>query len=556
MMIKEHNGKLTPQAILFLSKKYDTLDADSNVVRGVWNELEKYVVPYRGRMFTKDSGEGSVQWDKYDHYDSTAPQSQQTLAASVHGAIFPPVQWFTLNFKDEALKEDGDASAWLADTNKRIYHAIDNSNFSLESDELILDLTGFGHGFMISEADPRNGNKLTYSAISLKDANFEEGFDGQVAFFFRELEWTSVKLATKFGYDNLPDTIKKDYDNPKTSDHKFKVIFAIYPRDGFNESNVDTSKPLAASKRPWGHVYFMHKDKTQIGDSSGYMENPVYSVRWRKTSGSQWGHGPGHVCMGDIKQLNQHRLMRTRAVEKAIDPATMVTQRGLLSTLELGPRGLTVVKDKDSIWIHEAKANFSVSREELELLRQSIRESFYVDQLELKESPSMTASEVQVRYELMNRLLGPTQGRLKSDWLNRIIINAFKQELREGRLQVPPKILGDANIDIGIEYTGALSTSQKSQHANNITSWLAEGAELSQTYADIKYTMNAPVLWREVARLRNIPETGINDETEANKLQDDEAKVLANQQRMAERKLQGEADEAVGKGQQALTEAA
>lgn len=552
-MITEYEGKLTPESLIFLKKKYDTLDSDSQVVRGVWNELEKYVVPYRGRMFLKDSGEGSVQWDKYDHYDSTAPQSQQTLTSSVHGAIFPPVQWFTMKFKDEALKNDGEAAKWLADTNKRVFHAIDNSNFTLEADELLLDLTGFGHGFMVSEIDGKD-NKLTYNMVSLKEANFEEGFDGNTAFFFRELEWSSVKLATKFGYDTLPKDVKKDYDNPKTSDRKFKVIFAVYPRNKFNDE--DTTTMLDESKRPWGHCYFLHKTSEQMGESSGYYENPVYSVRWRKVSGSQWGHGPGHVAMGDIKQLNQHRLMRTRAVEKVIDPATMVTQRGLLSQLKLGPRGLTIVKDKDSIWAYESKANFSVSREELELLRQSIRQTFYVDQLELKESPAMTASEVQVRYELMNRLLGPTQGRLKVDWLDKIVENAFKLELREERLLPLPDILADIDLDIGVEYIGALSTAQKAQQANNITAWLAEGAELAAQFPDVKYTINAPKLWREVGRLRNIPEVGINDETKAKQLQEDEAEVLANQQRIEEKRMQGEADEAVGKGRQALTEAA
>ncbi len=552
-MITENDGKLTTESVMFLRKKFDTLNNDSKVVRGVWNELEKYVVPYRGRMFTKDSGEGSVQWDKYDHYDSTAPQSHQILTSSVHGAIFPPVQWFSLKFKDESLKNDGEAAEWLADTNKRIFHAIDNSNFALEADELLLDLTGFGHGFMVSEAN-NNNNKLIYNMISLKEANFEEGFDGNVAFFFRELEWTSTKLATKFGYDALPKEVRRDYDNPKSSDRKFKVIFAVYPRDKFND--VDTTTMLHESKRPWGHCYFLHNTVEQIGTSSGYYENPVYSVRWRKVSGSQWGHGPGHVAMGDIKQLNQHRLMRTRAVEKVIDPATMVTQRGLLSDLDLGPRGLTVVRDKESIWAYESKANFSVSREELELLRQSIRQTFYVDQLELKESPAMTASEVQVRYELMNRLLGPTQGRLKVDWLDRIVENAFKLELREGRLLDLPAILQDKELDIGVEYIGALSTAQKAQQSNNITAWLSEGAALAESFPDIKYTINAPKLWREVGRLRNIPEVGINDETEAKTLQEDEAKVIANQQRLAEAKMQGEADKAQGEGRKALTEAA
>lgn len=551
-LIVENDGILTESSLIFLRKKFDAVEADSQIVRGVWNELERYVVPYRGRMFQKDSGEGSVQWDKYEHYDDTAVISAQTLAASVHGSIFPPLQWFLMNFRDEELKNDNEASDWLADSNKRVYHAIDNSNFALEADELILDLVGFGHGFMVDEPIGEDNN-LSYSMVSLKEAFFEEAFDGSPRFFFRKLEWTATKLVSKFGYDTVPDKIKKSYDNADSaSTLKFVVIFAIYPRD--ENVNNDTTTMLGASERPWGHAYFLHTEKQQIGKTGGYYEMPVYSVRWRKVSGSQWGHGPGHISLGDNKQLNQHRLMRTRAVEKAIDPANMVTQRGLLSTLNLGPRGLTVVKSKDSIWVHESKANFAVSREELELLRESIRQAFHVDQLELKESPAMTATEVQVRYELMNRLLGPTQGRIKVDWLNRIVENGFKLEMREGRLLPVPESLQKRKFEIGIEYLGALATAQKSQLANNMFTWAAQGAELSQTYPRMKYVINEVELYRTIGRLKNVPEKVINGDDEVKRLEDEEAAIIAKQQKIAEAQAEGEAAKAQGEGRQALQE--
>jgi len=550
-LIKENEGILTEDSLIFLRKKFDAIEADSKVVRGVWEELEKYVVPYRGSMFQKESGEGSVEWDKYDHYDDTAVISAQTLAASVHGSILPPLQWFLMNFKDDELKNDNDAADWLADANRRVYHAIDNSNFALEADELILDLVGFGHGFMVDEPfGPEN--TPSYTMVSLKEAFFEESFDGLPRFFFRKLEWTSTKLVSKFGYDNLPEKIQKAYNNTST-DEKFVVIFAIYPR----EENVgqDTTTMLSESKRPWGHCYFLHTEKEQIGETGGYYEMPVYSVRWRKVSGSQWGHGPGHVALGDIKQLNQHRLMRTRAVEKAIDPANMVTQRGLLSTLNLGPRGLTVVKNKDSLWVHEGRANFAVSREELELLRNSIRQAFHVDQLELKESPAMTATEVQVRYELMNRLLGPTQGRIKIDWLNRIVENAFKLEMRENRLLDLPDSLKGKELDIGIEYLGALATAQKTQLANEMFAWAAQGVELMQAYPRIKYVVNETELYRTIGRLKNIPEKSINGEDEASRIEAEEAALLAKQQKIMEAQAEGEAAKAQGEGRTAMREA-
>ena len=534
--------------ILNLKRRFDSCQSEANIPRSVLDELEKYVVPYRGRMFQKHSGEGSVEWDKYDHYDDTAVVSAQILSASIHGAILPPVKWFDLKFKNEDLQNDDEASEWLADTSRRVYGAIDNSNFDLEADEMILDLTGFGHGFMVSEAGGLDEEELSFDMIPIKEMFFEEGAIGAK---FRRLEWTPTKIVSKFGIDNVPKEVKDKYDNPNTtSSMKMEVIFAIFYRK--DKKDADTTKPLIATERPWGHIYFLYDGMEQIGDEGGYYEDPVYSVRWRTVSGSQWGHGPGHIALGDIKQLNQHRLMRTRAVEKVIDPANITTQRGLIGNLDLGPRGLTIVRNIDDLKPYESGANFAVSREELELLRNSIRQAFLVDQLELKQSPTMTATEVQVRYELMNRLLGPTAGRMKVDWLNKVVENVFRIELRAGRLLEMPESLKNVSLDINIEYIGALATAQKSQLSNEMINWAGDVANLSQAYPNMKYVVNAEELVRAVGRLKNIPEKAINGTTEVEKLKREEADIIAKRQQLEEAKAEGDAMEAQGKGQQAL----
>ena len=544
---------LGEEGIRKLKKRFTACESESQVVRGVWNELEKYVVPYRGRMFIKGVGEGSVQWDKYDHYDDTAVISAQMLASSVHGAILPNLQWFDLKFKDDDVQNNNDAADWLADCAKRCFHSIDASNFSLEADELLLDMTGFGHGFMVSESGGSDEDELKFSMVPLKEAYFEEG-DEMPRTFFRELNWKPSKIVDKFGIDNVPKIVKDRYENPQSND-KMTIIFAIFHRE--DKKDADTSLPLAPTERPFGHVYFLLESGEQVGDEGGYYEMPVYSVPWRTVSDSQWGHGPGHVSLGDIRQLNQHRLMRTRAIEKAIDPANVTTERGLMSNLDLGPGGLTVVREIGALQPYEGRANFVVSNEELALLQNSIKQAFYVDQLQLKESPAMTATEVQVRYELMNRLLGPTLGRMKVDWLNRVVENVFNIELRAGRLQERPEYLEQEGInnDVVIEYVGALATAQKAQLSQEVIQWAGQLAELSEPYPDLKYIVNAEELGRESARLRNIPEKIVNgaDVVKEAKAADQkqQQQLMAAQQAQA----QGEAMQAEGQGVQAMQQA-
>ena len=52
----------------------------------------------------------------------------------------------------------------------------------------------------------------------------------------------------------------------------------------------------------------------------------------------------------------------------------------------------------------------------------------------------MTATEVQVRYELMQRLLGPTLGRFQSEFLNPLIERVFGIMFRANAFLPAPEI--------------------------------------------------------------------------------------------------------------------
>ena len=97
-------------------------------------------------------------------------------------------------------------------------------------------------------------------------------------------------------------------------------------------------------------------------------------------------------------------------------------------------------------------------------LRDSVRSYFMADQLELKESPAMTATEVQVRYELMQRLLGPTLGRLQSDFLEPMIQRTFNLLLRGGQLpEMPNSVYSETGEPsrVDVEYLGPLNRAQQ-----------------------------------------------------------------------------------------------
>src|SRR4030042_1194426 len=79
----------------------------------------------------------------------------------------------------------------------------------------------------------------------------------------------------------------------------------------------------------------------------------------------------------------------------------------------------------------------------------------------------MREMEVAVRYELMQRILGPALGRFEGEGLNPLIEREFGIMMRatSGKYQVlppPPPIMARMGInDIDIEYEGPLAKSQR-----------------------------------------------------------------------------------------------
>ena len=105
-------------------------------------------------------------------------------------------------------------------------------------------------------------------------------------------------------------------------------------------------------------------------------------------------------------------------------------------------------------------AKFDVAQILNEDRRQRVRRIFFWEQLQLPTGKTMTATEVERRWDTMRRILGPTLGRLESEFLNKIIGLTFAMMLRRGAFTQPPPEL--AGQDLDIEYEGPLARSQKS----------------------------------------------------------------------------------------------
>lgn len=462
-----------------IKARYESAVSDRRHIESQWTDVEQYVLPYRGNFYRNTVEENSIIYDSnIFRYDDTAVYSAQTLAASIQGSLTSfTSKWFEFNFQNPELREDREARNWLQKVSDITYQELISSNFALETAETYVDIVGYGSSLLTVEQfndDEGNYDALDFRSVPVVDGYFDEDEKGQVLNFYRKLNWTALQVIDKMGRGNVPDKILEMADADNAGVVKFHVVFCVYKRDLEKHDDVSVTKPLTPENRPYGYKYILFDSCEEIGEEGGYYEMPAFIARWRKTNDSKWGNSPAMKAMATIKTTNDIVRMTLTQLGKVINPPTLATERGLVGDLDIEEGGLTIVRSIDDVREYESKARFDVGEVKLQQLQASIREGFFIDQLQLKDSPAMTATEVQVRWQLMQRLLGPTMGRLESNVFSPMLHRVVNILARAGKFPDVPQVVRDLEADYEVEYIGPLPKAQRAQEVVAVEGFLAD----------------------------------------------------------------------------------
>ena len=500
--------------------------------------IERFVIPGKGRFFQDgNDSENSINWRHRELYDQTAPNMLVLLASNLHSGLMNPSSvWFSPRLSDPTLGNQHDEQEWLDECGLRMHRSLNGSNLHVESNELFQDAVGFGTGVQIHEEADENelldqfGGHV-FSTPMAREIYFDEDWRGNIVRLFRRRQYTAIQLIDKFGRAALPQEILDMNDGDRFGE-KIDVVFAVYPRRD-DWRMVDVSRYLAPKARPWEGKYVIYETREQIGPTYGYHEMPAYVLRWQRTAGSKFGHSPGINTLSDVLSLNQLREMLHEATEKATDPPLQTVQRGVIGDLETFSGGLTVTRGKDSIGplVDPRFYRVDVGFRDLDDVRNSIREAFFVDQLQLKDSPQMTATEVRARMELMQRFLGPVLNRIKSDYLDPLVDHTFWMMARKGALPPPPPSLEDKRYDI--EYLGPLARAQRLGDVEAIERLYVTAASIAEIKPEVLDNIDHDEALRHSGHVLGVPAKIMKSDADlkrmrrARKQEQDQAKVVA-----------------------------
>jgi len=462
-----------------------------------WENISEVLMP-RKRGIRSGTAQNRRQGQKLTdlQYDGTGTRAAERLASFMHGSMtastFP---WFGLQTRNSDLMDIKDVADWLEECAGIMLAAFAMSNWDSEAPEAYLDNIIFGTAspMFIEEDDiVTPGQKfggLRFTAISLGDAWLAENRKRCIDTLYWLTSMSAVSVVGKWGKKASETTQQaaklRPYDN-------VNILLAVEPRE-------DVKRPTDRSPFAWEMPYagyYIEADRRTLLQETGFEEFPAPTPRWSRANGERiYGRGLGDSAYPDVRTLNEAVRYKLMSLAMALFPPYM-KDIGLAGSVRWLPGAEHVVNGKalgmtPPIQPIMNGAKFDVAEMEEAKYRDVIKEAFHSGLLQLPEK-EMTASEAQLRIQLMMRVLGPgVLGRHKSEFLDPTIGRSFGLMLRGGALPPPPDEILQASPEersIDVVYKGPLAMAQRSQDT------LAIDSQMDATISVFERTQDPEVL--------------------------------------------------------------
>ena len=512
-------------------------------------------------MFQPSRAQGRTNTERM--LDSVAPHALELLAASMQGALTSEsIRWFYFRLRGIPYGEDITIDRWLEKSGNTAYDELRQSNFSAEAHEFYTDLGSIGTSAMFMERkEPKPGQPwqgLRFKTLPPASYAVAENEDGIVDTLYYKYRYTGRQAAQKFGMDTLPELIRRHVTEGKEVERQFDFINAIFPR---TDRWLDAGASRSAGNKPFASLHIFAGDDAQIVKESGYEEFPFAVGRWTKSSDEVYGRSPAFTILAHLKTLNKLVELKLRALANKVYPPMKVRDQGVLGVVKLSPGGLTHVRDMDAVEpLFTDRGGIDSAMLNEKAMQEMVRQGFFTDQLQLQEGPQMTAFEVQVRYELMQRILGPTLGRLNVEFLNPVVTRTFRLLERGKRIDPPPASLIQKMEEMGrgfdIEYEGPLQRAQRLGDVVTIQRFLQLALPLFQLNPESADNIDMDAVIRVSARNTGVTPEIVRDKNEMLEMRDAKRQQAAQDKQMAQTQASAQAMGQAAPALKAITEAA
>lgn len=445
--------------------RWEDLKAERSSWIDHWKEISSVLLPRSGRFLPTDNNRGRKVHN--DIYDNSGTRALRTLAGGMMAGMTSPARpWFRLTTMDPKLDESYAVKAWMTKVSSLMRMIYDKSNIYRTLQMSYEELGAFGTSAAIVLDD--YDRVIHCMPLTIGEYCIATGPRGEINTLYREFRMTVSALILEFGYANVSRRVKSLYDKGKY-DEWITVVNAIEPRDYRDGTRRDNKN------MPFRSVYFEADGRRTDGllRETGFYQFPVLAARWSVTGGDIYGTCPGMEALGDLRQLQQESLCKSKAVAFQADPPMAVPA-------ELKNQGANIVPG-GTLWVDnyqqsqairaaiESPLRLDYLLTDMQDVRARIDQAFYKDifmMLASGKDRMMTATEVSERHEEKMLMLGPVLERLNAELLDPLISMTFQRLVRANLLpEIPQELEG---VDLNVEFVSILAQAQRAITTNAI----------------------------------------------------------------------------------------
>ena len=490
-----------------------------------WSNVSFYAAPNKDDVFThKNKSKGEEKHERL--YDGSAEHFSELLGSALHSILSNPTgQWFELTTGNREVDRIPAVKDYLQRFVRSIHQILNNTNFQSEIHEVYLDLTTFGTGVLRMDSDP--DNHFHFKSRPIYEVYVRESEKGIVDTLAEE-DVMPVRIAfKKYGMESFG---KEAAQLAKDIDSEITILHMVMPRE---DQKMRGIFPLG---KAWASYHIWEKGGILLKES-GFDEFPFIVPRWIKTTGETYGRSPTMKALPDIRMLNSIMKATIGGAQLAIRPPMAVADDGVMGRVNMRSGGLTAIRGGTKI-DDVLKPILTGSRPELGLelmrdVRDRVKQSYFIDQLKLRDGRQMTAFETSVRDEDRIRLLSPILGRQHFETLQPLIVRIVSIMKRK-KLLPPgmPEELKQAQLEVF--FSSQIARAQRISEAENINRWFQAVAPMIEADPTTMDLIDKEKYVKLTADIYGVPEEIFTSPDRLENIREERGKQAVKEQEMQE----------------------
>ena len=526
----EELGNIKLDKAYFESRRRE-LEVPYNQMKATWQELADHFLPRSVRFLTRNVNKAPEKNKKIK--DSATLKAVRNFSSGMmSGATNPATNWFRIRIKNYDMKYDWAAKKWCSIVETVFKDVFNASNFYAKLPAAYKQLGVFSLSTLSLESNVNTVMRV--KLLPLGSYRYAKNEDGEVDTMCRVYMETARNLYTKFGKENVSETVLNCVKNKKYEE-LFEVVHFVEPNAEYLPDSV------WAKHKKFISVYY----ETTSGDSdkllskSGFDDFP-YVVFEGEVNGEDVypSEGCGMNALPDAKQLMSMVVDEGKTIKKINSP--QLRGPAELKNKKLTDQPATFTENNqngDGLQpIYQVPPQVVQPLEALiESKRQSIYELFFNDLFAMilnTAERGRTATEVNELKEEKMVLLSPILEQVHSG-LKTVMKWIFGESMQMGIIPPPPPQIQNGELEI--EFVSMLAQAQKAQKIAGIERWCTFTINLAQGVGDpmLARKLNAAKIVDDYADYVNINPEQVVPTEEVEKLRELQAQKQQQAEQMA-----------------------